>query len=90
MFIGYMVDGAYYCKADFSNWLIRWLKDSSNTAARFGSGLRWKKFLSKISSQWRHGQRAAVQPVVISNADIRHTVFKMIGEHYFHPVFIRE
>jgi prolycopene isomerase len=28
-------------------------------------------------------------PVVISNADIRHTVFKMIGEHYFPSRFIQ-
>lgn len=91
MFIGYMVDGAYYCKGGFqqlANTLVKGLR-------QYGGEIRFRSPVEKIlienkqvSGVMVKGQKLSA-PVVISNADIRHTVFKMIGEHYFPSRFIQ-
>jgi len=65
--------------------MLHWLTDSGNTAERFVSGSPVVKIL--IENQQAvdvmvKGQRFSA-PVVISNADIRHSVFELIGEQYF-------
>ncbi len=91
MFIGYMVDGAYYCKGGFqelSNTLVKGLRQC-------GGEIRLRSPVERILIENKqvvgvmvNGQRLSA-PVVISNADIRHTVFEMIGEQYFPPRFIQ-
>lgn len=91
MFIGYMVDGAYYCKGGFqqlANTLVKGLR-------QYGGEIRFKSPVEKILIE--NSQVAGVMvkgqkllaPVVISNADIRSTLFEMIGEQYFPPRFIQ-
>ena len=91
MFIGYMVDGAYYCKGGFqqlANALVKGLR-------QYGGEIRFRSPVLKILIENQQvagvmvkGQRL-LAPVVISNADIRQTVFEMIGEQYFPPRFIQ-
>ncbi|MDD5462355.1 MAG: NAD(P)/FAD-dependent oxidoreductase [Methylococcales bacterium] len=91
MFIGYMVDGAYYCKGGFqqlANALTKGLR-------QYGGSIHLKSPVEKILIENERvvgvivkGQRLSA-PVVISNADIRHTVCEMIGEHYFPSRFIQ-
>ncbi|MFZ2171266.1 MAG: NAD(P)/FAD-dependent oxidoreductase [Methylococcaceae bacterium] len=91
MFIGYMVDGAYYCKGGFqqlANTLVKGLRQN-------GGEIRFRSPVEKILIENERvdgvivkGQRLSA-PVVISNADIRFTVCEMIGEHYFPSRFIQ-
>lgn len=91
MFIGYMVDGAYYCKGGFqqlANTLVKGLR-------HYGGEIRFKSPVDNIVIENNRvvgvlakGQRLSAS-VVISNADLRHTVFEMIGEQYFPSRFIQ-
>jgi len=91
MFIGYMVDGAYYCKGGFqqlANTLVKGLR-------QFGGKIRFRSPVEKIlienervAGVMAKGQRLSA-PVVISNTDIRHTVCEMIGEQYFPSRYIQ-
>ncbi len=85
MLIGYMVDGAYYCKGGFqqlANTLVKGL-------VRFGGQIQYKSAVEKIIIE--HGQVAGVKvnsqkisaSTVISNADFKQTVYQMVGEQYF-------
>ncbi len=91
MLIGYMVDGAYYCKGgfqQFANTLVKGIQ-------RYGGEIQYKSTVEKITIE--NGQVTGVHvggkkinaPVVISNADIRHTVNNMIGEQYFPPRYMQ-
>jgi phytoene desaturase len=91
MFIGYMVDGAYYCKGGFqqlADTLVKGLK-------QYDGEIRFKSSVGKIivendqvAGVMVEGQRLSA-PVVISNADIRRTVCEMVGEQYFPPRYIQ-
>ncbi len=85
MLIGYMVDGGYYCKGGFqslANTLVKGLQ-------RYGGNIQYKSIVDTIIIE--NAQVAGIivkgkrinAPVVISNADIRQTVFNMVGEQYF-------
>lgn len=91
MFIGYMVDGAYYCKGGFqrlADTLVEGLKRSRGE-------ILFKSPVEKILIE--NGRVAGITvkglklsaSIVISNADIRHTVCGMIGEQYFPPRYIQ-
>lgn len=92
MFTGYMVDGAYYCKGGFqqlANTLVKGLR-------QYGGKIRFRSPVDNIVIENKRvagvmvkGQRLSA-PVVVSNADIRLTVFEMVGEDYFPPHFIRK
>ncbi|WP_349432191.1 NAD(P)/FAD-dependent oxidoreductase [Methylomarinum sp. Ch1-1] len=91
MLIGYMVDGAYYCKGGFQR-----LADTLvNGLKCHGGEIRFKAKAEKILIE--DGAVAGVvvkdqrfsAPMVISNADIRHTVCEMVGEQYFPPRYIQ-
>jgi phytoene desaturase len=91
MFIGYIVDGAYYCKGGFqqlANALVKGL-------TQYGGEIWFRSPVDKILIKNKQVAGIMVKgqclsaPVVISNADIRYTVFEMIGEQYFPPRFIR-
>ncbi|MBU2568891.1 MAG: NAD(P)/FAD-dependent oxidoreductase [Gammaproteobacteria bacterium] len=91
MLIGYMVDGAYYCKGGFQH-LADTLVDG---LAQHGGEIRFKSPVDKILIE--NGRTAGVEvknekfaaPVVIANADIRHTVCEMIGEQHFPTRYIQ-
>ncbi|MGR9115347.1 MAG: phytoene desaturase family protein, partial [Gammaproteobacteria bacterium] len=91
MLIGYMVDGAYYCRGGFqqlADTLVKGLR-------RHGGDIRFKSAAEKILIDGGQvvgvmveGQRLSTT-VVISNADIRNTVCNMAGEAYFPPRYIQ-
>ena len=85
MLIGYMVDGAYYCKGGFqqlANVLVKGLQ-------KYNGEIQYKSAVEKIiiESQQVAGVMVNNQRInastVISNADFRQTVYSMIGEQYF-------
>lgn len=92
MLVGYMVDGSYYCKGGFqvlANTLVKGF-------LRYGGEIKYKSAVEKIIIE--NGQVAGVMlndqrinaPVVISNADIKQTVFNMIGEQYFTSRYLQK
>lgn len=91
MFIGYMVDGAYYCKGGFQQLAHTLVKGIKN----WGGVVRFKAPVEKILIE--NGTAAGViangqchsAPVVISNADLRHTVHQLVGEEHFPFRFIQ-
>ena len=91
MLIGYMVDGACYCKGGFqkfANTLVEGLQ-------QYGGDIQYKATVEKIIIENEeiagvvvNGKRIDT-PRVISNADIRQTIFNMVGEQYFPPRYIQ-
>jgi phytoene desaturase len=91
MFIGYMADGAYYCKGGFqklADTLVQGIKN-------WDGEVRLRSPVEKIliengaaTGVIARGQRY-LAPVVISNADLRHTVHQLIGEHHFPSRYIQ-
>ncbi|MCK4840969.1 MAG: NAD(P)/FAD-dependent oxidoreductase [Methylococcales bacterium] len=85
MLIGYMVDGSYYCKGGFqnlANTLVKGIQQNSGE-------IQFKSHVQKIIIEndqvtgviVNEQQINATQ--VISNADIRQTIFNMVGEQHF-------
>lgn len=92
MLIGYMVDGAYYCSGGFQGLAETLVKGLQ----RYGGEIRYKSTVEKIFIENNsvvgvsvEGQRLAA-PTVIANADIRRTVFEMVGARYFPTRFIEK
>lgn len=85
MFAGYIADGSYYCKGGFQklpDTLVKGIKQC-------GGEVRFKSPVEKItlndgsvSGVIVNGQQINA-PVVISNADMRQTIFKLVGENHF-------
>jgi prolycopene isomerase len=92
MLIGYLVDGAYYCKGgfqQFANALVR------GVTQNHGDVLFRTKVEKVIVEQGKihgviinSGQRID-SDIVISNADMRQTVFEMIGVEHFPKRYIQ-
>lgn len=91
MLMGYMVDGASYCKGGFqklANTLVEGLQQN-------GGEIRYKSVVEKIIIENEQVAGVIVNGKhinalsVISNADIRQTVFKMVGEQYFPPRYLQ-
>lgn len=91
MLIGYLVDGAYYCKGGFQK-----LADSLVNGLLLHQGkIRYKTSVAQIevadnqvqSVLLASGERIKAQ-TVISNADMRSTVLQMIGEAHFPKRYI--
>ncbi len=91
MLIGYMVDGAYYCKGGFqrlADTLVKGIR-------RHGGGVSFKSPVDKIVIE--HDRVAGVTVKgrfisttnVISNADLRQTVNQLVGTQYFPPRFLQ-
>jgi prolycopene isomerase len=86
MLMGYLVDGAYYCKGGFQK-LAECLVEG---LSQNGGQIRFRTPVKKI--QVKDNRVQAVQlasgeliqaPVVISNADAMQTVTQLVGEDYF-------
>ena len=91
MLIGYLVDGAYYCKGGFQK-----LADSLVNGLILHHGqIRYNAAVTQIevsdnqvqSVRLASGERIEAQ-TVISNADMRNTVLEMIGEAHFSKRYI--
>ena len=93
MFIGYTVDGAYYCKGSFQNFA----NALANGIKAKGGEVLYKTGVRRIEVERKqvkgvildNGQRIAA-PIVISNADMKQTVYSMVGAEHFSPVFIKK
>jgi phytoene desaturase len=92
MLIGYMADGAYYCKGSFqalANTLVKGIR-------QHGGSVQFRSSVDKIFIE--EGQVAGVlvkgtrldAPVVVSNADMRQTVFSLVGGHYFPEHYVQK
>lgn len=92
MLVGYMVDGSYYCKGGFQQLANTLVKGIQN----FGGEIRYKMPVEtiRIENEQVSGVIVKNQCInasqVVSNADIRQTVFKLIGEKYFPPRYIQK
>ena len=85
MLMSYMVDGSFYCKGSFqelANVLVKSIKQQ-------GGSVQFRSPVDKIVIENNRVSGVEVKssrinaPVVISNADMRQTIFKLVGEHYF-------
>ncbi|MCF6203500.1 MAG: NAD(P)/FAD-dependent oxidoreductase [Methylococcaceae bacterium] len=85
MLIGYMVDGSCYCKGGFqklANTLVKGIQ-------KYNGEIKYKSSVEKIIIENEQVAGIVVNnkridsPVVISNADLRQTVYQMVGERYF-------
>ncbi|MFW5443605.1 MAG: phytoene desaturase family protein [Methylococcaceae bacterium] len=91
MMIGYLEDGAYYCKGGFQN-----LADSFvDGLKKQGSDIQFNSTVKKIrvvDNQVLGVELESNQfisaPVVISNADMRQTVFQLVGDEFFSKRYI--
>jgi phytoene desaturase len=91
MMVGYLVDGAYYCKGGFQK-LAECLVNGLN---KHGGEIRYKSAVEKISvidNQVCSIQLASGENIragkIISNADIKQTIFALIGADYFPKRYI--
>jgi phytoene desaturase len=92
MLIGYMVDGAYYCKGSFqklANTLVKGIRQQ-------GGIVQFRSPVDKIIIEHNRVSGIMVKgtrlnaPVVVSNADMRQTVFDLVGEHHFPERYVQK
>lgn len=92
MLMGYVADGAYYCKGGFqelANILVKGIR-------QHGGIVRFRSPVEKIIIE--HKQVVGVMakgtrcnaPVVVSNADMRQTIFDLVGEHHFPARYVQK
>lgn len=91
MFIGYLVDGAYYCKGGFQNLANTLVKG----LVQNGGDIFYKSAVKKITIVGGrvHGVvlgsgQEFTASAVISNADMRQTVYQLTGKEYFPKRFL--
>jgi phytoene desaturase len=93
MFIGYLVDGAFYCKGGFqslANTLVAGL-------CRNKGDIRYKSAVQKIvvekgcvqGIRLKSGESIAAETVV-ANADMQQTVHQLVGEQHFPASFLQK
>lgn len=85
MLIGYMVDGAYYCKGSFQVLADTLVKGIKQCGGELLLRTPVNKILienNKVVGVSIHNQVIATD-IVVSNADMRQTVFDLIGQEYF-------
>jgi phytoene desaturase len=92
MLAGYMVDGAYYCKGSFqqlANALVKGIKQQ-------GGDIHFRSPVEKIMIEQNQVTGIMTKgfyinaPVVVSNADMRQTIFNLVGEQYFPAVYVEK
>ena len=86
MFIGYLVDGAYYCKGGFqtlADALVMGLKKSAGEI-RFKSQVTKIQVLdNQVQGVYLASGEFISAQTVISNVDMRQTVHDLVGDDYF-------
>lgn len=92
MLMGYVADGAYYCKGSFQV-----LADTLVTGIKAHGGVvQLRAPVEKILIEQASVSGVMVNgspinaPVVISNADMRQTVFDLVGEQHFPPRYVQK
>lgn len=92
MFIGYLSDGAYYCKGGFQGWAEALVKGILNN----GGEVRYSSEVQRILLGEKGIQGVLLQSgerlkasTVIANADMRHTVLQLAGAEHFPASFVR-
>lgn len=92
MLIGYLVDGAYYCRGGFQNFAETLVQGILNYRGEvlFNCAVRRINTDSgKVSSvELENGQIISTQQV-ISNADMQQTVQRLLGREYCSSAFLR-
>jgi phytoene desaturase len=92
MLAGYMVDGAYYCKGSFqqlANALVKGIKEQ-------GGDIYFRSPVEKIMIEQNQVTGIMTKglcinaPVVVSNADMRQTIFNLVGEQYFPAGYVEK
>ncbi len=92
MLIGYVADGAFYCKGSFqqlANTLVKAIR-------QYDGIVQFRSPVEKIIIE--HNQVAGVMvkgeridaPVVVSNADMRQTIFDLVGEQHFPERYVQK
>ncbi|MCK5872568.1 MAG: NAD(P)/FAD-dependent oxidoreductase [Methylococcales bacterium] len=86
MLIGYLVDGAYYCKGGFQKLADRLVLG----VQKYGGHIRYKSKVAHIKVQKNQVQNLQLTSgetfyaqTIISNADAHQTVYDMVGAEYF-------
>ncbi|WP_411725909.1 phytoene desaturase family protein [Methyloglobulus sp.] len=92
MLIGYVVDGAYYCKGSFqelANTLVKGIRQHGGIV-QFRSPV--EKIIieqNQVSGIIAKGTRINAS-VVVSNADMRQTIFDLVGEQFFPEHYVQK
>lgn len=92
MLIGYVADGAYYCKGSFqelANTLVKGIR-------RHGGIVQFRSPVEKIIIE--HKQVSGIlakgiqlnAPVVVSNVDMRQTILGLVGEQFFPERYVQK
>lgn len=92
MLIGYMVDGAYYCKGSFqelANTLVKGIQQQGGTVLLRSPVEQIIIEGKQVAGVICKGTRINA-PVVVSNADMRQTVFGLVGEQHFPQRFVQK
>ena len=91
MLIGYMVDGAYYCKGGFQSLADILVK----AIEQYGGEVRFKARVDtivienqRVAGVKTNGETIAAT-CVVSNTDMKQTIFKMVGEAHFSRRFVQ-
>ena len=85
MLTGYMVDGSYYCKGGFQTLAATLVKGLQ----KYGGEIHYKSAVEKIIIEGQQVAGVLVSGLridaytVISNADLRQTIYQMVGEVHF-------
>lgn len=92
MFIGYLVDGAFYCRGGFQ----QLAEAMARGVEAHGGKVRFRRAVQSIPVEDRavrgvvldNGEQIEA-PVVVSNADLKHTVRDLVGEQHFPERFLQ-
>ena len=93
MFIGYTVDGAYYCKGSFQNFanaLATGIKSQGGEVLYKMGVRRIEVDQGQVKGVMLDNGQHIAAPIVISNADMRQTVYSMVGAEHFTALFIKK
>ncbi|POZ50060.1 phytoene desaturase family protein [Methylovulum psychrotolerans] len=92
MLMGYMADGSYYCKGGFQNFADALVKG----IRQHGGTVRLRSPVGKIIIEDKQVAGVMVNdtrfdaPVVVANADMRQTVFDLVGERHFPERYVQK
>ena len=91
MLVGYLEDGAYYCAGGFQVFAETLVKGLQ----KHNGEIRYKTLIQQINVTDGRVTGVTVEngdyieaPVVIANADMRQTVYQLVGEQHFAPRFL--
>ncbi len=92
MLTGYLVDGAYYCKGGFQQFVNALVTGLIQNHGNIVFKTRVERIVveqGKVQGVITESGQRIDSDIVISNADMRQTVFEMIGAEYFPKRYIQ-